>query len=275
MLKILFPVTNDPLNCVGIKLPRLVQFPVYIPIFSSHIPLHALLESLGMFVGFRYFLYLRKRQGDLIPQGNRMWVIIGAIFGALLGSRLLGALEVPAAIMQAPNLLLYVYQSKTIVGGLLGGLIGVELIKWRIGESHSSGDLFTLPLILAMIIGRIGCFSMGVHEETYGVPTQLPWGMDLGDGVLRHPVALYEILFLILLWIGLWALQKKYALINGAQFKLFMIAYLLFRFLLDFIKPGSRFLLGIGSIQLACLAGLIYYLPSIIYPTRLIKKEYA
>lgn len=257
------------------KLPAPVHFPVTLPIFSLQVPLHAILESLGMFVGFRYFLYLRKRQGDLIPQENRIWVIIGAIFGALLGSRLLGALENPLDIMQAPNILLYVYQSKTIVGGLLGGLAGVELMKWGIGERHSSGDLFTRPLILAMIIGRIGCFSMGVHEETYGVATSLPWGMHLGDEVLRHPVALYEIVFLVLLWIGLNWLRKRYTLVSGAQFKILMIAYLLFRFLLDYIKPGYRYLLGMGSIQLACLAGLLYYSPSIFYPTRLIKKEYA
>jgi len=54
-----------------------------------------------------------------------------------------------------------------------------------------------------------------------------------------------------------------------------MIAYLLFRFLLDFIKPGSRYALGLGSIQLACLAGLLYYIRTIISPSRLIKKQYA
>lgn len=252
-----------------------MQFPVYINLFSLHLPLHAVTETLGMFIGFRYFLYLRKKQGDRIESSNRVWAIIGAIFGALFGSRLLGALENPPGLLQADNVLFYIYQNKTIVGGLLGGLIGVELIKKLIGERHSTGDLFVYPLILAMIIGRIGCFSMGIYEETYGLPTSLPWGMYLGDGLRRHPVSLYEIIFLITLWQLLAFTSRRRPLVNGGRFKLFMIAYLLFRFLLDFIKPGYRFAFGLGSIQLACLAGLCYYLPTIVFPSRLIQKQYA
>lgn len=252
-----------------------MQFPVYINFLSLHLPLHAVTETLGMFIGFRYFLYLRRKQGDYINSNNRIWIIIGAIFGALAGSRLLGALENPPAFFHAGNPLLYLYLNKTIVGGLLGGLIGVELTKKVIAEKTSSGDLFVSPLILAMIIGRIGCFSMGVYGETYGIATTLPWGLNLGDGVLRHPVALYEILFLVALWATIAFLQKSYSLENGARFKMFMIGYLAFRLLLDFIKPGYRYFAGLGSIQLACLAGLIYYAPSIIFPSRLIKKQYA
>ncbi|PSL48775.1 prolipoprotein diacylglyceryltransferase [Chitinophaga niastensis] len=251
-----------------------MQFPVYISLFSLHFPLHAITETLGMFIGFRYFLYLRLKQSDHIDNSNRIWVILGAIFGALFGSRLLGTLENPPGLLHADNLLFYIYQNKTIVGGLLGGLIGVELIKKGIGESMSTGDLFVYPLILAMIIGRIGCFTMGIYEETYGLPTSLPWGMNLGDGLLRHPVSLYEIVFLILLWQTLAFIGRRYTLVNGARFKLFMIAYLIFRFLLDFIKPGYRFAFGLGSIQLACLAGLIYYLPTVVFPSRLIQKQY-
>ncbi len=252
-----------------------MQFPVYVTLFSLSVPLHAITEMLGMFLGFRYFLYLRKQQGDRLPDHNRLWVIIGAIFGSLAGSRLLGALEDPLALWHSPQPFIYIYENKTIVGGLLGGLAGVEGVKLAIGEKQSSGDLFTYPLILALIIGRIGCFSMGVFEETYGLPSTLPWAMNLGDGMLRHPVCLYEIIFLLLLAALLYTLQKKYTLISGARFQLFMIGYLLFRFLLDFIKPGARYFMGMGSIQLACLAGLFYYIRTIIAPYRLIKKQYA
>ena len=252
-----------------------MQFPVYIHLFSVQLPLHAVMETLGMFIGFRYFLYLRKQRGDQINQPNRLWAIIGAIFGALFGSRLLGALENPPGLLQTGNILLYIYQSKTIVGGLLGGLIGVELVKKIIGERQSTGDLFVYPLILAMIIGRIGCFSMGIYEETYGIPTSLPWGMKLGDGIYRHPVSLYEIIFLLVLWSLLIMINRRYHLVSGATFKLFMIGYLLFRLLLDFIKPGYHYAFGLGSIQLACLTGLLYYLPSIVFPSRLIQNQYA
>ena len=70
--------------------------------------------------------------------------------------------------------------NKTIVGGFVGGLIGVELVKKRIGITTSSGDLMVYPLILAMIIGRTGCFLGGLEDGTFGIATTLPWGIDFG-----------------------------------------------------------------------------------------------
>jgi phosphatidylglycerol---prolipoprotein diacylglyceryl transferase len=130
--------------------------------------------------------------------------------------------------------------------------------------------LFVYPMIVALIIGRMGCFSMGVFEETYGTVTTLPWALNLGDGLPRHPVCIYEILFLITLWLSLVQLQKTYSLANGALFRLFMIAYLTFRLLLDFIKPHYTFNIGLSTIQIACLLGLIYYYRYIVRPKRLL-----
>ena len=42
------------------------------------------------------------------------------------------------------------------------------------------------------MIGRWGCHFAGLADGTYGVPTTLPWGVDYGDHIARHPVALYE-----------------------------------------------------------------------------------
>ena len=223
-----------------------------------------------MFIGFRYFLYLRKGKGDQIESSQRLWIIIGAIFGALIGSRLIGGLENPTELLKASNPLIYFYTNKTVVGGFLGGLFGVELVKKLIGEKHSSGDLFTYPILLALIIGRIGCFSMGVFEETYGIPTVFFTGMNLGDGINRHPVILYEILFLIILWISIKQIEKKYVLAEGGRFKFFMIAYLFFRLMTDFIKPHYTFNFGLSTIQIVCIAGLMYYGAYILNPKKLI-----
>jgi phosphatidylglycerol---prolipoprotein diacylglyceryl transferase len=237
-----------------------MYFPVEISFGSNKIPLHAITEIAAFFIGYRYFAYLRKKQGDVIISENRLWILIGAIFGALLGSRLVGALENPQALFNAKNIWLYIYSNKTVLGGFLGGLFGVELIKKMIGEKHRSGDLFTYPIILALIIGRIGCFSMGVYEETYGTVTTFFTGMNLGDGLLRHPVSLYEMVFLALLWIGLIQIEKKHTLVEGARFKIFMIAYCLYRFSQEFIKPSYPVLIGLSTIQITAIIGLLYYL---------------
>jgi prolipoprotein diacylglyceryltransferase len=199
--------------------------------------------------------------------------VIGAIFGSILGSRLIGGLEDINALNQSENLFRHFFQNKTVVGGFLGGLMGVEIIKLMIGEKKASGDLFVFPLLLALIIGRLGCFSMGVYEETYGNPSALPWAMDLGDGILRHPVTLYEIVFLLTLWQILRQISAKLPLANGALFKLFMIAYLLFRFLLDFIKPHYTFNMGLSTIQLTCILGLLWYLKYLLRPEKLLAVD--
>jgi prolipoprotein diacylglyceryltransferase len=116
---------------------------------------------------------------------------------------------------------------------------------------------------------------MGVYEETYGIATNLPWGMNLGDNITRLPVALYEIVFLLFLWIVLYQLYKKLSFQSGALFKLFMISYLVFRFLLDFIKPSYFMFWHLSTIQLTSLLGILYYLPYIVFPKKLLTPAYA
>jgi phosphatidylglycerol---prolipoprotein diacylglyceryl transferase len=247
-------------------------FPVTISVGKLTLLLHPVMEAAAYFVGARYFLYLKRKNGDPIEEQKRIWIFIGAIFGALIGSRLIGSLERPGELFVARDLLDYIFNNKTVLGGFLGGLFGVEVTKWIIKEKHSSGDLMTYPIILALIIGRIGCFSMGVFEETYGTPTTFFTGMDLGDGIMRHPVALYEIFFLISLWIFLIQLEKRVVLAEGGRFKIFLIAYMLYRFAVDFIKPSEHIIFGLSTIQLTSIAGLIYYYSYIFQPKKLVQN---
>jgi phosphatidylglycerol:prolipoprotein diacylglycerol transferase len=236
-----------------------MAFPINLKLGGLTLSLHLIFETLGLAIGFRYFLFLRNRQKDRINDTNRSLIIIGATFGAFFFSRVIGALENPMTLIHSKHILLYLYANKTIVGGLLGALLVVEITKKIIHEKTSSGDLFTYPLILAMMIGRIGCFSSGLSEETYGMPTNSFLGIDLGDGLNRHPVTLYEIGFLGLLWVVLVSIERKVRLVNGYRFQFFMIAYLAFRLMLDFIKPHYVYFIGLGTIQLCCVTGLLYY----------------
>ena len=74
--------------------------------------------------------------------------------------------------------------------------------KKVIVNKQSSGDLFTLPFILGIMIGRMGCFLAGTSEFTYDKTTMLFLRMDLGDGLLRHTITLYEVAFQLLLSLG-------------------------------------------------------------------------
>ncbi len=219
--------------------------------------IHLICEVLAYALGYRYYSWLRQHGGDLISDSNRAWIFIGAALGALIGSHVLGVLEKPLDFV--PDLL-YFYGQKTIAGGLIGGLIGVEITKKLIGVHTSSGDLMTYPLILGMTIGRVGCHFAGVEDGTYGMETSLPWGMELGDGLKRHPVNLYEIIFLLNLAWGInWA-EKRLVFPNGRRFQVFMVAYLAYRIAVEYIKPVYFWpYLNLSSIQVAGLLCIGYY----------------
>lgn len=231
-------------------------------LFGTTVNVHLILEILAFFLAFRYYVFLKRNTTDHISGRNRLSIILGAIIGAFIGSRLVAYFENPFSI-DSQEALLHLLNSKTIMGGLFGGLIGVETAKKIIGENQSSGDLFTMPIILGIFIGRIGCFLSGTDEFTYGTETEFFLGMNLGDGVLRHPIALYELIFLAALFILIRYLQKTRELTSGDHFKLFMILYFGFRFAIEFIKPNAFFVLGLSSIQWLCILCWIYYIKTI------------
>lgn len=232
-------------------------------LFGYNLNIHLILEYAAFIIGFRYYLYLRRHHTDSISTMNRLSIILGAALGALIGSRLVGFLENPLITISQEKII-QLLNTKTIMGGLFGGLIGVELSKRIIGENTSSGDLFTLPIIVGIFIGRIGCFLSGIKEFTYGQETDLFLGMDLGDGLARHPVALYELVFLGILFFVFKRLYDQNKLENGLLFKYFMISYFLFRFLIEFLKPNVFYIVGLSSIQILCIICLVYYNKTII-----------
>ncbi|WP_395076905.1 prolipoprotein diacylglyceryl transferase [Flavobacterium sp.] len=239
-----------------------MQIPFEPVVLSYKINIHLVLEYLAFFIAFRYYVFLRKRAVDTIPSTNRLSIILGATLGAFLGSRIIAAFENPVLISDA-SVLITVLNSKTIMGGLFGGLLGVELAKKVIGEKQSSGDLFVFPIILGIFIGRIGCFLSGIKEFTYGKETTLLIGMNLGDGLKRHPIALYELIFLVVLFLFLWNLKHR-NLKHGLLFQYFMISYFGFRFCIEFLKPNIFFICGLSSIQILCLICLLYYYKTIL-----------
>ncbi|WP_417785944.1 prolipoprotein diacylglyceryl transferase [Tenacibaculum sp.] len=249
-----------------------MELPFEPVLFGYMVNIHLVLEYLAFFLAFRYYVFLRKKREDYISSNNRLSIILGAAAGALIGSRLVGILENPLVTFSTKNMI-QILNIKTIMGGLFGGLLGVELAKRIIGEKRSSGDLFVLPIIVGIFIGRIGCFLSGINEFTYGVETKFFLGMDLGDGVLRHPIALYELVFLIILFISLRYLQKEYVLQSGELFKFFMLAYFGFRFFIEFLKPNTFFILGLSTIQILCIVCYVYYTKFIILKIKNARKK--
>lgn len=235
-----------------------MTFPVYIPIGSLRIHPHLIFETAAYAIAFRVYLVVRKRAGDALDDGNRWWIIAAATIGAMVGSKFLYWFEDPALTLAHWREIAYLMSGKTIVGALIGGLFAVEVAKQILGIKRRTGDLFAVPLCVGIAIGRIGCFLTGLEDHTTGIATSLPWGVNFGDGIPRHPTQLYEALFALALGGYLWR-RIQLPSVPGDIFKGFMVAYFTFRLACDFLKPDVRVFLGLSSIQLACMAMLIYY----------------
>lgn len=234
-----------------------MTFPVYLRAGPVTLHPHWVFEALAYAVGFRAYLRLRARQGDHLDTDRRWWIVVAAIVGAAAGGKILFWLSDPALTLSRWRDPYYLMGGKTIVGGLIGGLLAVEWTKRRLGIVAATGDLFALPLTLGIAIGRIGCFLTGLSDHTFGLPTRLPWGVDFGDGIPRHPTQLYEVawLGLVALWLR-WLSRRPHQ--RGDLFKYFMVAYMSFRLAIEWIKPGVA-LAGLTTIQWACLSTLAYY----------------
>lgn len=233
-----------------------MRFPFQVSFFGAPIYLHFIFETIAFVVGIRLYYYRKQSINDPISDMNRLWIMLGAMFGALVGSRLFALFEDPTKLAEQTWLMMY--QNKTVAGGFIGGLFGVEAIKKIIGVKTATGDIYVIPIIVALFIGRIGCFSMGIAEATYGLETTSVFGLDLGDGKLRHAVALYEMVFMILLLLLFYGLKNK-SLPIGDRFKLFMVLYFLYRFMVEFIKPYHPLFFNLSSIHWSALLIFAYY----------------
>lgn len=233
-----------------------MSFPFQFDFFGTKVNYHFIFETLAFIIGVRLYYYIKRNSHDNITDMNRLWIMLGAILGALVGSRLVALFENPDEIFKQS--FLTIYQNKTVAGGFIGGLFGVEAMKKIIGEKTSSGDMYVIPIIVALFIGRFGCFSMGITEPTYGIETHFFTGINLGDGKLRHPVALYEMLYMVFLFFLFRSLKNK-KMQNGDRFKLFMVLYFLYRFCIEFLKPYHAIFLGLSVIQWSSIFIFVYY----------------
>jgi phosphatidylglycerol:prolipoprotein diacylglycerol transferase len=229
---------------------------------------HFALELFAYFVGAQIYWRMARAQAARQKWQERFFLLAGAVGGAALGSKGLHVLEHLPALMQTDDLKLWV-SGKSVVGGFIGGTLGVEMAKRAIGWSGSTGDAWVPALAVGLLIGRVGCQLSGTWDHTYGVPTALPWAWDYGDGISRHPTALYEIILVALLLPSVWILPAL-RLHPGARFAAFLVGYCTIRFGLEFLKPpfgvsatGTlpvALYQGLTAIQWACVAGVVGYL---------------
>ncbi|MFI5017813.1 MAG: prolipoprotein diacylglyceryl transferase [Dongiales bacterium] len=217
--------------------------------------LHSLFEALAWAAALAVGWWTRRHEFAAVPlpmAGRRYPVYLLVLWlGAVAGAYGLGSLNVALAGVAG--------EGRSILGAIVGGVIAAEIYKGIFGIRGSTGAVLVLPLAVAIAIGRIGCFLAGLPDYTYGTPSDLPWAVDFGDGIPRHPVQLYESLTMALFALGffLWLRRRPLA---AASYGFYVFAgfYGLQRFLWEFLKPYPEVVGPFNVFHLAAGALVIY-----------------
>ncbi len=212
------------------------------------LPMYSLMVGLAFIAGATVYGF----QGGGTRGGPSLAIITASLAGGILGSKapyLLANVQSYLAGIRDPEML---FAGRTILGGFLGGILAVRLTKWRLGIHTRKGDALVPALGLGLGIGRVGCFFRGC---CCGKVTNLPWGVDFGDGLDRHPTELYECAF-GLLWFLFTVARPKGE--KGALFDLFIGSYFTFRFFLEFIRIEPISIWGLTNFQLVCIPVVLW-----------------
>lgn len=211
---------------------------------------------LGYVAAGALYLVLRKRMGGS-PQPltlrQRAGLGLGVLVGSVAGAAMVGWAE-SLPIWQAvgePAL-----RGHLGLGAMLGGWIGLEIAKRLNATTQPSGNAVVFPILVAMTFARLAAVLDPSTGLRAGLPTSLPWGLDFGDAIARHPTQFYELAFgLVLAAIFLVRLLTRRQ--RGCMFSQFVFAYFAFSFIIEFARPRVVVTeLHLSIFQFAAIVGM-------------------
>jgi len=221
----------------------------------------------------------RRGENSEFVWDSLIWVLIGGIIGARIWHILTPP---PSMVEQGITTAYYLTHPLEalntrrgglgIPGAVIGGLLALYLFaRYRKVSFAVWVDIVAPGLALAQAIGRWGNFF---NQELYGAPSNLPWAIFISpehrlpqyqNVATYHPLFLYESLLNLanmgfLLWLG-----RRYQdrLKPGDVFLVYLVAYPVIRFFLEFLRLDSSMVSGVNANQtlmaiVACGAAIAF-----------------
>lgn len=219
--------------------PTLQDLAPWLPPLGSH----EVFVALGLLAAGVVFLIERRRRGVSDPRVP--YLVLGALAGAAVFSRLGTWAQ---HLDPSKNLSLIdqlAHGNASMLSALVGAWLGVHVAKRIVRYPDRTGDLFAPAVALAMCIGRIGCLL----TERPGTPTGAAWGIVLDPeaaarvgapaGVPLHPSFVYEIAFHAVAFALLWFWLRHRDIAAGETLTLYIAAYGIFRFCVEFVRGNE------------------------------------
>lgn len=220
--------------------------------------IHSIFDLLALAGGGMVSLWFRRHYGLQRPMAVKYspqydYYLLFVLLGLVSCSTLFGTLNLHLSGQSG--------LAKSMLGGVFGAIVSAETFKYFSGIRKSTGMYFVPGLIVLIVVGRIGCFLAGLPDYTYGLKTSLPWGVDFGDGIHRHPVQLYESITMLAFLAALLVSYPRHPAFWQRQgFYVFVLIYAGQRFVWEFIKPYQTVLAGLNLFHWISLALLVYAL---------------
>jgi phosphatidylglycerol:prolipoprotein diacylglycerol transferase len=214
----------------------------------SHMAIHALFDVLAWAVSLTALVLLRHGWFSERPVEKelRLGYAVAVLSGAGFGAWAFGTLNLWLSDIAGFG--------RSIEGALFGAIAAIEIYKRANGISARTGAVYALPMALGIAVGRIGCLLSGLEDNTHGIATGADWGWDFGDGVLRHPVQLYESLAMAgFAAVYLFMMARGSARWKRDGFYYAVGFYAAQRFVFEFFKPYGAVAGGLTVFQLLSL----------------------
>ncbi|MCK9455735.1 MAG: prolipoprotein diacylglyceryl transferase [Candidatus Ozemobacteraceae bacterium] len=256
------------------------MYPILFQIGSIKIGSYGILLATAFLTGFLLVNRQFKKNGCDIDLAWDLHFL--AIFGGLVGSRIMFILENFKDFMSDPMSMIFSTTGFSVLGGYV---MAFGLCAWRVRKSDEGffklADLYAPGLAVGYCIGRLGCIAAG--DGCYGIPCDLPWAMSFPNGVVStlsssnevlselymkmnpgkllpadisvHPTPLYESLSTFVLLMML--LFCKWNIGSGGRFGLFLTWFGVSRFFVEFIRLNPFDYFGMSSSQLVSILFVI------------------
>ncbi len=252
------------------------MYPILFRLGGLTVYAYGFFVGLGFVVGF--FLAARSARKQGVPFERVVDLFFYSLLSAVVGSRVLFVLLNFGSFR---GNLLSIF--KIWEGGLVfyGGLIlavGVSIVymRWHRLPIWKLADLFSPPVALGLVFGRIGCFFAGC---CYGKETFLPWAVTFRNrislarlNVPLHPTQLYEAVFGLAIFLFLiWKAPRK--AFDGQILWLFLFLYSVVRFFVEFLRDDPRGFFFKGLLSTSQAIGILLAIASLFMLFYLERRE--
>jgi phosphatidylglycerol---prolipoprotein diacylglyceryl transferase len=225
---------------------------------------HGAFVALGTLAAVAVFLLEAHRRRRL---DDRLFMILtGSLLCGAVAAKLSTGWRYLAAAPDPSFLGLLLNGGKSVLGGLAGAYLGALATKRLIGYREPTGDVFAPAVALGIGLGRFGCLL----TEPPGTPTGTSWGLVVDPaqaaripgfpaawtGVPLHPSFVYEIAFHFAMLAVLLHLRRRPDL-QGELFRIYLLAYAVFRFLVEFVRGNEVVWRGLTRSQLFLIPSVL------------------